>query len=298
MPQNTASFTEPSAWDTLAVIQRGFGYDNFCVLSLEALYPGQNDACFALRDRTGCYVFAGLDRTREDLAGQAESLLARGARGFKMIEGKPDACKILGEPLNSGRSGEFYNRLEGLGAPLLLHAGDPPEFWSAQTAPAFAVENGWVYEGEGFPALKEIRRQVEDIAENFRNLKLVLAHFYFMAGDLDGAASFLDAHPNVSFDICPGTEMYVHFSKEPKLWREFFIDYSRRIIFGTDNYNVETPKDIFDKGEINRMIHHFLQTPDEFGVWDLRVRGIDLAPEVLERIYFKNFCDLTSGGSV
>ena len=29
--------------------------------------------------------------------------------------------------------------------PLLMHVADPEEFWSKETAPAWAVTNGWYY---------------------------------------------------------------------------------------------------------------------------------------------------------
>jgi predicted TIM-barrel fold metal-dependent hydrolase len=269
----------------LTLMERSNGYDNFCLMSLEATQRGQNDACFTLAQRTGCYVFAGLDRGEGHFAKQAEQLIERGAAGFKMIEGKPGVYKKLGEPLNSERNMEFYSCLERLGAPLLLHAGDPPEFWSKDTAPAFAVENGWTYDSGGFPSLEQIRQEVSCIVENFPKLKIILAHFYFLAHDLEAVADIFDKYKNISFDICPGTEMFSHFAKRSDDWRRFFIDYPGRIIFGTDNFD----GDFNVKSDINRMIHCFLQTPFDFQVWDLKLTGINLPRETLSMIYHSNF---------
>jgi predicted TIM-barrel fold metal-dependent hydrolase len=274
----------------LLLMERSNGYDNFCLMSLEATQKGQNDACFALAGQAGCYVFAGLDHGNKNYAGQAEKMIQRGAAGFKMIEGKPNVYKTLNEPLNSPCYMDFYRCLESRGVPLLLHSGDPPEFWSKDTAPAFAVENGWTYDGEGFPSLEHIRREVSCIADSFPKLKMVLAHFYFLAHDLDAVVDLFDKYKNISFDICPGTEMFSHFSKRGGDWRRFFIDYSGRILFGTDNFD----GDFAVKKEINGMIHCFLQTPFAFKVWDMELEGINLPGEALSMIYHGNFERLIS----
>jgi predicted TIM-barrel fold metal-dependent hydrolase len=269
----------------LTLMERANGYDNFCLMSLEATQKGQNDDCFVLAEQTGCYVFAGLDHDNKNYVEQAEKMIQRGAAGFKMIEGKPNVYKTLNESLNSPCNMDFYRYLESRCIPLLLHAGDPAEFWSKDTAPAFAVENGWTYDKEGFPSLEHIRREVSRIADSFPNLKMVLAHFYFLAHDLDAVVNLFDTYKNISFDICPGTEMFSHFTKRNDDWRRFFIDYSDRIIFGTDNFD----GDFAVKKEINRMIHCFLQTPFAFKVWDLELNGIHLPQQALARIYHGNF---------
>lgn len=275
--------------DDLIQMERGYGYDNFCLQSLEAMYPGQNELCFRLREKTGCPVFAGLDRTRGDFAEQVRDMKSRGACGFKMIEGKPNVYKQYNEPLNSEQNMVFYAELERQRLPLLMHAGDPLSCWSKETAPAFAVENGWVYDAPGYPTFMEIRRQVEDIALQFPDLTLILAHFFFLSDEKDEAVRLLETHKNMYFDICPGTEMYVSFSKDTRVWREFFIRYADRLLFGTDNFDVEDQKDLLDKNEINRMIHVFLQTSDRFQVWDLKLQGINLPADVLNKIYHLNF---------
>ena len=61
--------------------------------------------------------------------------------------------------------------------------------------------------------------EVERILEQHPRLKLILAHFCFLSGDLARAAAFLDRWPNVCYDITPGDEMYVRFSAAPAAWR-------------------------------------------------------------------------------
>jgi len=291
--------------DDVLQLQRDYGYNGFNILSLEAITDGQNDMAFALSQRTGCTVFAGLNHkpapgTSDEpavlYAEQAREMLARGALGYKMIEGKPDVYRNLAKrfntsPLTSNAMMDFYAELERQGAVLLLHAGDPPEFWS--NAPDWAKEAGCAYDDPDFPRLETIRTEVEEIAQRFPKLNFILAHFYFIANDIKEATRLLDTYPCLVFDLCPGVEMYPHFSKNPDAWREFFMKYNNRILFGTDNCETSTPKERADKDVINRMVHQFLQSSEKFLAWDLEIQGIDLPVDVLENIYHKNFQRLT-----
>lgn len=282
--------------DEVVQLERDYGYDGFNLLSLEALYPGQNDRAFALSAETGCTVFAGLNYlSGVPYAEQAQAMLARGAKGYKMIEGKPDVyrdvrTRLGASPLTSPAMFDFYAVLEKAGATLLLHAGDPPDFWG--NAPDWAKYAGVGYDAPTFPRLKTIRAEVEEIARRFPRLSFILAHFYFIANDIDEAARMLERYPAVMFDLCPGVEMYTHFSQEVTAWRTFFIKYSDRLLFGTDNFETDTDKDRADKDVINRLMHQFLQTDEAFSAWDLTLRGIDLPVDVLEKIYYKNFMRL------
>ena len=285
----------PTRADEVIQMEHDYGYNNFNILSLEAIRDGQNEMCIDLAKRTDCTFYAGLNHKSKDYAAQARNMLAQGAKGYKMIEGKPGVYRDLSQPLTAAPMMEFYGELEKHNAVLLLHAGDPPDFWSNATAPSWAVENGWTYDDPSFPSLEKIRGEVEEIAAAFPKLKFILAHFYFIADSISEAARILDSYPCVVFDLCPGTEMYSHFSKKPQEWREFFVKYQDRILFGTDNYEVDTPKDRFDKDEINRLVHTFLQTDEGFKVWDLEIQGINLPLEVLEKIYYRNFEKLIKG---
>ena len=271
------------------VIELEQDYDGFCLLSLEAMKSGQNDLCFGVSQKTGCTVFASLNHNSKNFVEQAEAALKRGAKGFKMIEGKPSVYKDLGlDSLASEPFMRFYEFLEEKNVPLLLHAGDPPEFWNAP--PDWAKEAGWDYNGEGFPSLEKIQAEVYEILKAFPDLKIILAHFFFIADNIEAAMRLLDEYPCAMYDICPGTEMYAHFSKEPEEWRKFFIKYKDRILFGTDNCETETQEESFDKIEIKKLIHNFLQEKGEFKVWNsMSVTGIDLPQSVLEKIYYENF---------
>lgn len=279
-------------------IEDGYGYPRMNALSAVAWGGAAHNAqCLALKlYRPDSYVFGSVNHTQAARSGkegsfrhQCEQLIRMGVDGFKMIEGKPNSYRLVGKALNDSYYDELYAFAEEGGYPILAHVGDPPECWDLSAASEYAIENGWVYPGDKYPSLDELFEQVEDVVTRFPKLHLILAHFYFHSHRMADAAAFLDRHPCVSFDICPGTEMYLNFSKDPAGSREFFMRYQDRLIFGTDNWDTTDAQEVFDKNEINRMIHSFLQESGTFPVWDKTLQGIDLPVEVLEKIYRGNF---------
>ena len=275
----------------LLQIEEGYGYHSCNALGAVAWGgAAQNVQCLAVKlFRPDCYAFAGLNHCEGDFEFQCRRLAGMGADGFKLIEGKPDVYRKIGKTLDDPYYDDFYRFAQENGFPILAHVGDPPEFWDIAKAPAFAVKNGWTYTDGCYPELDELFAQVENVVTRFPELHLVLAHFFFHSHQLDRAAAFLDRHPCVSFDLCPGTEMYDNFSQAPAAVRTFFLKYQDRLVFGTDNWDTDDPQEKKDKDEINRMIHNFLQTGKAFSVWDRKMCGLDLPVSVLKKIYEKNF---------
>ena len=225
---------------------------------------------------------------------QAAQLLDIGCDGFKILESKPDSRKMVGLALDSPVYEPMFQLLEEREALLLWHVADPPEFWDAKIAPAFAVEAGWVYD-DSFLSWEEIVGDVFRVLERHPRLRAVLAHFFFHSGSLEMAQAVMDRFPAVCFDLTPGIEMYENFSADPEGWRRFFIHNAGRILFGTDTD--EAGSDIMCETEKSPAltvahIRRFLETGEEFRFWDRPVRGLCLPEQVLDRIYYKNFYDI------
>lgn len=251
-----------------------------CLL-IKALNPGRAYAFGSLY-----YPPEGFAPGRADFREQAQRLIAAGFDGMKMMEGKPDTRKRTGIPLDSLLYDEYYGWLEEKGLPLLYHVGDPAIFWDAERAPAFARENGWFYGDGTYVARDALFGESEGVLRKFPRLRAVFAHFYFLSGDIAAASAFLDRWPNVSFDITPNSGMYADFSGNVEAWREFFIRYQSRILYGTDDEVEALPQWLPTAGAIRR----FFETGDGFqGLRGYSVRGIRLPREALERIYFRNF---------
>jgi len=129
----------------------------------------------------------------------------------------------------------MWAELEALSMPVVWHVADPEEFWDEEKCPAWVKQSGWFYGDGTYPLKEALYSEVETVVSRHPNLKVILAHFFFLSADLPRAARFLDAHSNVCFDLTPGSEMFFNFMRDSNASREFFLKYQQRLIFGTDS---------------------------------------------------------------
>jgi predicted TIM-barrel fold metal-dependent hydrolase len=271
------------------------GYDSrqlFAAFLMKALRP---DRVFVLGALD--YTVAGpLDRN-PDLGAQAERLHAMGVDGVKMLEGKPTARRVLKTPQDAPVYDPFYRVLARHSLPILAHVADPPECWDPAKVPVHFRNAGYYYAAEPLPSFEGFRAEILNVARRHPDLKLILAHFFCAWGDVDQAARFMDEHPNIAFDLTPGFEMYTDFAKQPAAWRDFFIRYSARILFGTEGGfgGALKPAAAADLQAKIGFMRRFLETDQEvvysYPGFTFRTIGLGLPPETCARIYSRNFLD-------
>jgi hypothetical protein len=249
-------------------------------------------------------ALAAPERAGQSLADQVRALKASGFDGLKLLESKPMVRKMLGIALDSPVYTGMWAAVAELSLPVVWHVGDPEEFWDRERCPAWAVSNGWYYGEGGYPSLENLYDEVDLILGRHTDLKVILAHFYFLSEHLERAADFLDAHPNACFDLTPGSEMFFNFSRQLQKTRDFFLRYQDRLIFGSDigaSAILTIPPDGLNRDEsMGRawVVRRFLESSGEFtlpramGHWmrgGEHLEGIDLPREVIEKVYFRNF---------
>jgi predicted TIM-barrel fold metal-dependent hydrolase len=249
-------------------------------------------------------VFAGLNHAQRlsegrvktpSLAHQAQAFGAMGLDGLKMIEGKPTSRQRMNVPVTDPYFAEYWACVEELGLPIVWHVNDPEEFWEPDKIPGWAKERNWGYGPED--VTKEVLyAEVDEVLARHPRLKVIFAHFYFLSADLPRASRFLDAHPNVHFDLAPGVEMLYNISRDPEAGREFFLRYADRIVFGTDLWSdIGNEVGVFRAGLVFRWLESedeyrvaegadFLLGPPEDGI----VRGLALPEDALSRLYGGN----------
>lgn len=232
-----------------------------------------------------------------ELMHQARKAYEAGCDGFKLLDGKPGLRKQLGYGINDSRYEQFLQYAEVLGIPIVLHTCDPHEQWGEWVDDA-GQKHPKVYDSS-FATLQQLRDELEEMLEYHPNLKLILAHFYFWAGDLDKFSAFLDRHPNVYFDIVPASEEYFDLNKDTSAAREFFIKYSDRILYGSDSENWHWSDDL-NQYEHNfsypiNLSRNFLEGKQPFRFVD-NDRGeiipLQLEDKYLKKIYHDNFVKL------
>lgn len=222
---------------------------------------------------------------------QVETLLDMGCDGIKFIHMKPDCRKLFGRGINHPDYDKALSLLEERGTPVLMHSGDPEQFWDITQMTPRQIARGWYY-GDGTYLSREAHyEEVFDMLKKHPRLNLTLAHFFFLGNFREEAIRVMETYPNVKFDLTPGGEMYVGFSKDVEKWREFFIKYQDRILFGTDsNNNKENNCKLYELVYLALTHDH---SEYEMPVWPKPVRGLDLPENVVEKICYKNnqtFC--------
>lgn len=263
------------------------------------VYPLQNLAGLYLKHALSpnAYAYGGLvhrfdqNDTAEGYRQQLIVCEKSGMDGMKMLEGKPYFRKNLARPLSHPVFDLYYGYAEQKGIPIVMHAADPENMWDYQRAGAYAIEHGW-YCDESYPTKADITREVVEIMEKFPKLKMTLAHFFFIADDLDFAASLFDKYQNFCLDLTPGGEMFVAFNRSLSDTESFFKKYSKRIIFGSDAYDFpfegktdEEYKKMFVR---THAAEAFLTGEKNIKLYDLVFDGITLNRDELYSIFYGN----------
>ncbi len=218
---------------------------------------------------------------------QVEALLDMGCDGIKLMF-DPDTRKDLGHGINDSRYDAMFSYLEENGIPLCIHLNDPEHMWVKRELTEEEKRRNWGYFYEGYLSKEEIYREAFERLDRNPRLRVVFAHFFFLSADIKEAARVLDTYPNVCFDLTPGVEMYPNFSERIAEWREFFIKYADRIVFGTDcndtkNFNAE----IIEMVRLALTHDHSEFVTPCYG--NRVIRGLDLPAETLEKICYHNY---------
>ena len=231
------------------------------------------------------FAFAGFhhnpnpcDNTKEYYLEMAKFYMAAGYDGFKMIE---DPLKNpLRKPYTNYDCEEydlFFDYCEKEQIPVTIHTSGPEFSW----------DEGHTYHNAPLSFLDcyDVFRR---LLSKHPNLRLSLAHFFFISGHIDVAAEFLDKYPNIYYDLTPNPFMYDDFAKNPKMWREFFIKYQDRILFGTDSGDNHDDIEFVHSDKLVYLVRTFLEGTEPFRIFDCDVAPINLDKSVLKKIYYDN----------
>ncbi len=231
-----------------------------------------------------CFAYAGFTWHQSDPQAYADfgqTMLDMGFDGFKTLEQHPRVRKMTGKGLSDPSFGKFFAFANRTGSVMVCHVGDPRTSWDVSTASPSAIRLGRVY-ADGFLPLDELYGEMEEVIDRCPDMKFILAHFYFMSDSYDRVSRLLEEHPNVWLDLTPGGEMYVNFTKDPALWRAFFLRWSHRLILGSDHYPA-------GHGEVRySLARSFLEGTEPFDYFGSTITPAALPRSVLDNIYWNN----------
>lgn len=248
-----------------------------------------------------CYVFGHIHHyldgrdSADDFYRQAKQLYEMGVDGYKFIEGKPGFRKDTGYAIDDPIYDKMYEFIQSVGLPVLHHIADPAKCWDISQATPIMIQRGWVYD-ESYRTLAELREETEGLLRKFPKLKVTLAHFYFTSDDYDGAVRLMETYPNVCLDTTPGGEMFEGFSRDIEKWRNFFVKYQDRILYGTDTYNSDcgdNPEDYEESGDAghrNNFVRFALERSEPFeDIHFGTIIPLNMPEDVRKKIYHDNY---------
>ncbi len=235
--------------------------------------------------------------TAEGYLEQIKTYYAMGCDGIKILDGKPEQRLKLGKRLDDAIFDKFYGYAEENGIPVLMHLGDPPQWWHEDTCPQAAKDLGWYYADPKYTPFEDTVNEVEGILTKFPGLKLTLAHFFFMGDNLPYLEEFFGKWKNTTVDLTPGGEMFRHFSLNYDNARKFFETYADRILYGTDIYNWEQTTPTVEERYAHsvNLVRTYLEKNEEFNhnqatwVSEAPLKPFAFEGEILDKIYRDNF---------
>lgn len=218
---------------------------------------------------------------------QVKTLLEMGCDGIKLMWA-PDTRKQLGHGIDDERYDKMFSYLEEKGIPVVIHVNDPEDMWIPRELTEYEKSRCWGYFTGGYLSKQEIYDETFRMLDKHPNLKVTFAHFFFLSNFIDEAERVFKTYPNVNFDLTPGWEMYLGFSKDIDAWQKFFIKYQDRIVFGTDcNDTKDFNPEIYQL--VKQGISHDKSEFKMPAYRDYPIKGLDLPSEVLEKICWYNY---------
>jgi hypothetical protein len=189
-----------------------------------------------------------------------------------------------------------------LGLPIAIHTGDPPAFFAPLTDDNPRIEElrkhpDWWYGGGEFPSLQRLHEELEILVAAHPATSFVGLHFGCFMSWAE-VRRMLATYPNCHVDTAAAIADMGR--GEVREVRDIVVDFSDRVIFGTDLLRTEAiempdlgPRRwelceyferhwrFFETGESG--LEHPM--PDQ-GAWT--VTGLDLPDDVLSRLYAAN----------
>ncbi len=195
----------------------------------------------------------------------------------------------------------IFEHLGKIGQPLLIHIGDPYACWRPLDEPSphqayYRDHPEWhLYDKPEYPSHKQLITARDRVTERHPNLCVVGAHLGSLEHDVGEVAKRFDRYPNFFVDV--SARIHDLARQDADQVRRFFLDYSDRILFGTDHVELEAHLALTADQRTQRLqtIESMYATQFTYyesdGATNLggrRVQCLALPQEVLDKFYTHN----------
>lgn len=277
--------------------------DRLNMVALVNLSGGSGEALAErVRATSGAYpgrfvTFANIDFEGIDEPGWGEraarqleeDVRVHGAGGLKIFKNLGlDLTDESGERVatNDPRLDPIWAKAGELGIPVLIHTGEPAEFFE----PHDHLNERWLelrqFPGRArpadrYPSWEQVMGEQHDVFRNHRGTTFINAHLGWMGNDLARLGEHLDEHPNVVTEVAA---VIAELGRQPRAARDFLIRYQDRVLFGKDTFAEEEYHTYFRLFETADEYFPYFRRRHAF--W--RMYGLDLPADVLRKLYYDN----------
>ena len=229
-------------------------------------------------------------------AAQLERDVEAGAQGLKIF-------KNLGMTLTDStgnriatddrRFDPVWAEAGELDIPVLIHTGDPKQFWEPQdrfNERWFELKErpGRIRPPDRFPPWERIMNEQWNVFRRHPNTTFISAHLAWLGGDLARLGRLFDELPNMHAEI---GAVLAELGRQPRFAEKWFIRYQDRVLFGKDAWNPEEYHVYFRTLETGDEYFDYYRKRHAF--WKLY--GLELPDEVLRKLYYDNAVRLIPG---
>lgn len=263
-------------------------------LYLKTLYPEK----FSVHN--GLAIgFKNIPDDAEGLKTQVQDMIDVGFDGLKMIN-MGSTKDTWGFEFDDERMDPMWDLLEETQFPIIWHVGNT-EHWPNQRGPRSEILLQNPFKPGNEPNNEPLYARLENVLRKHPKLNLVIPHWLFMCEKKGRLEEFMDNHPNVTIDVCPGSGMLHYMGNEREYWRNFVIKYQDRLVFGTDN----ALNRIYGALELQLNVRRFLETDETFFTpfdgghsWGFDVTGIGpFSDDIIRKIYKDNYFKIHGGAT-
>ncbi|MCH9030190.1 MAG: amidohydrolase family protein, partial [Bacteroidetes bacterium] len=186
----------------------------------------------------------GEDGWTERILDELETDVKNGAAGLKIYKNlgltlKDNRGKRVA--VDDPRLDPIWNKCGVLGIPVLIHTGEPFQFWLPKDKNnerwlELKQRPGRYRDPAENPAWEEIMEEQHNVFRKHPHTIFINAHLGWLGNDLSRLSKLMDELPNMYTEI---GAVLAELGRQPRFAREWFIKYQDRIMFGKDSWNPE-----------------------------------------------------------